>query len=208
MLVVSPSASQQNEIPALQPHRQLSASVSGRPAGGVSLLRIVSLLAWVWVLVLVSLGVWAAYWAVLRDDHYQLIYLGQRILDGGRLYLDCWENKPPGIAWINAVVVGVAGGRQLGAWIAPGVAAVVALLVVARAVAGILGRVAAVGMLFVAAVLMTMRMHDAPSINPDSYCAVFALVAVALFAVALGVRPGARRGAWALLAGLMWSGAT
>jgi len=157
---------------------------------------------------LVSLGVWAAYWAVLRDDHYQLIYLGQRILDGGRLYLDCWENKPPGIAWINALAVGFAGGRQLGAWIAPGLTAVVALVVVARAVAGILGRVAALGMLFVAAVLMTMRVHDAPSINPDFYCAVFALVAIALFVAALGARPGARRALWALAAGLMWSGAT
>ena len=202
------SDGQQGVTPAFAPSPPAGAAAQARPARRVSVLRIATLLAWLWVVTLVSVGVWASYWAALRDDHHQLIYLGQRIFDGGRLYLDCWENKPPGIAWINAVALALAGGRPLGAWIAPGVTAGLALVVVAGAWRRLVGRVAAVGTLFVAAVLLTMRVHDTPSINPDFYSAVFALVAVALFAVALGTRPGARRGFLALAAGLMWSGAT
>lgn len=164
--------------------------------------------AWTWVLVLVSLGVWASYWAVLRDDHYQLIYLGQRVLDGGVYYLDCWENKPPGIAWINATALALAGGRPVGAWIAPGVVAVAALAVSAWGVSRVLGRIAAIGLLFTAGAIMTMRVHDAPSINPDFYSAAFALVAITLFVVALSGCTGARRTGLAILAGLMWAGAT
>ncbi|UCG34446.1 MAG: hypothetical protein JSU68_07350 [Phycisphaerales bacterium] len=164
--------------------------------------------AWAWVVVLVSLGVWASYWAVLRDDHYQLIYVGQRLLDGGTYYIDSWENKPPGIAWINATALALAGGRPLGAWIAPGVVAVAVLALTAWGVSRVLGRVAAIGLLFTAGVVMTMRVHDAPSINPDFYSAAFALAAVTLFVVALSARARAGRAGLALLAGLMWAGAT
>jgi hypothetical protein len=175
---------------------------------GDILVRTAMFLAWMWVLVLVSLGVWASYWAVLRDDHYQLIYLGQRVLDGGTYYIDCWENKPPGIAWINAIALALAGGRPLGAWIAPGVVAVAVLALTSWGVSRVLGRVAAIGLLFTAGVVMTMRVYDAPSINPDFYSAAFALAAITLFVVALSARARAGRTGLAVLAGLMWAGAT
>ena len=180
----------------------------GGPRSGGSMMRIATAVAWVWFVGLMSLGTWASYWAPLRDDHYQLICLGQRVYEGGRLYLDCWENKPPGIAWINAIAIALAGGRQLGAWIMPAVVSVAVMALISLAVRRVLGRAAGVAILLLAGVLMSMRVHDAPSINPDFYCAALALGAVCAFVLALVGRTGAPRGGWALLAGLLWAGAT
>jgi hypothetical protein len=180
---------------------------SGASRPRISPVRIAGALCWVWVVGLLSVGVWASYWAALRDDHYQLIHLGQCILNGGTLYVDCWENKPPGIAWLNALALAVAGGNPIGAWIAPALVAWAALAWVAGAVRRVFGRLAALGTLLVAGVLMSLRVHDAPSINPDFYCAALGLAAVASFVVALNTRIGRRHGVWGLAAGLLWAGA-
>src|SRR5262245_51908169 len=77
------------------------------------------------VLVLVAgllfAGNWATYHAPGRNDQYQLIQLGQCIHQGGRMYADCWENKPPGVAWLNALGFLAARGNPIGPWILPGV---------------------------------------------------------------------------------------
>ena len=91
--------------------------------------NIYSALVWIAVVALLSLGVWASYYAIVRTDQYQLIHLGQVIWDGGRMYVDCWENKSPGIAWLNALGLFCAGGSELGAWILPGVVALSAVVV-------------------------------------------------------------------------------
>ena len=71
------------------------------------------------VVAFLAIGAWASYWAEQRNDQYQLITLGQCVYDGGELYLDCWENKPPGIAWINALGLVLSPGGQLGVWVLP-----------------------------------------------------------------------------------------
>ncbi|MEK6674739.1 MAG: glycosyltransferase family 39 protein, partial [Planctomycetota bacterium] len=65
-------------------------------------------------------GTWSAYHAGNRNDQYQLIQLGQCVLDGRLLYVNCWENKPPGVAWISAIGMALTAGNQFGAWIMPG----------------------------------------------------------------------------------------
>ena len=108
-------------------------------------------------LVFVAIGTWATYWADLRNDQFQLIHLGQTVYDGGRMYVDCWENKPPGIAWLNAVALALAAGNPLGAWILPGVVSLASIAVVAWGTARVLGRAAAIGLLFAAALTATSR---------------------------------------------------
>ena len=76
---------------------------------------------------LVYLGTWCTYWADVRSDQYQLINLGQCVYDGGRLYIDCWENKPPGIAWLSTGGIALGGGEQIGAWVLPGLVALLCL---------------------------------------------------------------------------------
>ncbi len=168
---------------------------------------LVTLLAWIGAVGLLALGAWCTYWAPLRGDQYQLIHLGQVVADGGRMYVDCWENKPPGIAWINALAIRAARGDQLGAWVAPGVALLGALVVFWPSAQRILGSVPSCAALVLAAVIFSTRFYDTPSINPDFYCAVLALVAISLFVSGLDAHRFENAAAAGLLAGLCWSAA-
>lgn len=63
-------------------------------------------------------------WDVVDDQMFA--YFGWRIAHGGTVYLDVWDNKPPGIYWINA----------LGMWLAnDSYAGVIAMCVLALIVA-------------------------------------------------------------------------
>lgn len=154
---------------------------------------------------LVEVSTLATYWADLRNDQYQLINLGYSVYSGQRLYIDCWENKPPGIAWIGALGYLFAGGRQIGAWILPGIAAAVTLTAFAWAVRRLYGRAVACWSLLLASVVVTQRVYDAPSINPDFYSAMFDLLACSAWLLAVRSDPGRRVGTLALAAGLCWA---
>ncbi len=41
-------------------------------------------------------------------------YYGKRMLAGQRLYVDLWDNKPPGIFWIDAISLFISGGKFWG----------------------------------------------------------------------------------------------
>lgn len=45
----------------------------------------------------------------LGRDQGTYCYIGQRLWEGKQLYLDLWDNKPPGIFWIYALMVKVFG---------------------------------------------------------------------------------------------------
>lgn len=164
-------------------------------------------LAAVWALAFIAVGTWATYWADLRNDQYQLINLGRCVHDGGRMYVDCWENKPPGIAWINALGISLSRGGQIGAWLMPGIAGLLCITTFGFAVRRLLSTTAACGAVAVASVLFSIRLYDAPSINPDYYSAAFELVAGSLWLVSLGATSGGRRLFWCLAAGVLWAGA-
>ncbi len=75
----------------------------------------VLLLAMVLVIVplIVLCQVIAVYrWDVVDDQMFA--YYGWRIANGATVYLDVWDNKPPGIYWINALGMLVAGGSYIG----------------------------------------------------------------------------------------------
>jgi len=44
-----------------------------------------------------------AYWRTDVVDDQMFGYFGWRIAHGARVYIDVWDNKPPGIYWINAL---------------------------------------------------------------------------------------------------------
>jgi len=160
------------------------------------------------VIALLSLGVWCSYWAEQRNDQYQLIQLGQNVYHGGRMYVDAWENKPPGIAWINALGFVLTGGKQIGAWLLPGAVALAAILTlwigVAKSLSPTAGRRAAL----LAAILASIRLYDASSINPDFYAAMFELAACAIWLLAVTTATGWGGAGFSLLAGLVWAAAT
>ncbi len=169
--------------------------------------KLLIFLAALWAVAFITIGTWSTYWADLRNDQYQLINLGRCVHDGGRMYVDCWENKPPGIAWINALGMALSRGGQIGAWLMPGIAGLVCITIFGFAVRRLLSTLAACGAVAVASVVLSMRLYDAPSINPDYYSSAFELAAGSLWLVSLGSTSGGRRLLWCLAAGVVWAGA-
>jgi len=51
----------------------------------------------------------AVHWRATMADDYLFSYHGWCISDGARPYLDVWDNKPPGIWWLNAVSITLCG---------------------------------------------------------------------------------------------------
>ncbi|MGD2108657.1 MAG: hypothetical protein PVI86_04630 [Phycisphaerae bacterium] len=153
----------------------------------------------------VAIGTWTTYWADLRNDQFQLIHLGQTVCDGGRMYVDCWENKPPGIAWINALAIVLAGGRLIGPWALPGVTLMACLGIMTAAATRLLSRRAACWTLVVSSMVYTLRLYDTPSINPDFYSSVFELAAIGLWLLALTSPDRRRLTGLAVAAGLIWA---
>lgn len=184
------------------PDADLGPTETGRSRAGL-----VVLLSGLWAIILILLGTWATYWAELRNDQYQLIHLGQTVCDGGRMYIDCWENKPPGITWLNALAIALGGGRLFGAWLLPGFTAIACLGMMTLAMARLLSLGAACWTLVVASVVYTLRLYDTPSINPDFYSSMFDLVACTLCLLSIVATTNKRRIGFALAAGLGWAAA-
>ncbi len=154
---------------------------------------------------IVVAGTWAAYWTPNRNDQYQLLQLGRCVYDGGTLYVDCWENKPPGIAWINAFGFAVGDGRSFVAWLLPGLAGLMGITIFHFAVTRVLGLVSAGVATLLAAMVFNLRIYDAGTINPDFYSAIFELVAASLWVLSVRADRRGTRWGWALSAGLAWA---
>ncbi|MGB2987776.1 MAG: glycosyltransferase family 39 protein [Phycisphaerae bacterium] len=173
-----------------------------------SFARVLVFLIGVAVVTLAITGAWSTYWAEQRNDQYELLHLGQCVYNGQRMYVDCWENKPPGIAWINALGIALSGGRQIGAWVTPGVTLLLCLAISAYAMKRVLSATAAWGTLLIGAAITTLRLYDTPSINPDFYSSMFELAACSVWLLSLCAERMRRRIWLGLAAGLLWAAAT
>jgi len=52
----------------------------------------------------------------MSTDSGVFAYCGQQVLHGGLLYRDCWDNKPPGIYYLNALAVAIGGNTPGSLW--------------------------------------------------------------------------------------------
>jgi hypothetical protein len=77
---------------------------------------------------LIALSQVIAYWRTDVVDDQMFGYYGWRIANGATVYLDVWDNKPPGIYWMNALGMLLGGGSYFGV-----IAVCVGALVVAHA---------------------------------------------------------------------------
>lgn len=159
------------------------------------------------VLALFVVGTWVSYWADHRTDQYQLIQVGQWVYHGGTVYVDAWENKPPGIAWINALGYVLGRGDPFFAWVLPGLFGLGAVMLFWLGLLRTLSVPTACAGALLASMVFTLRLYDAASINPDYYSGVLALGACSLWLMAAA--SPSRTGRWgtALLAGLLWAAA-
>ena len=169
--------------------------------------RCLPLLVGAWVLALVVIGTWATYYADHRQDQYQLLQLGQCVRGGGRMYADAWENKPPGLAWINALGLTISGGAQWGAWLLPGATAIIGLSLFGLATSRVLRPVVGAVATCLASVVLALRVYDTPSINPDFYASTFGLGAFSLWLLAVVNDRAGLRNLQAVAAGVLWAGA-
>ena len=90
-------------------------------------------IAFVLVVVLVPVVLAVAGWTTQehpnRIDRYLFEHMGQTVLAGGTVYLDCWDNKPPGLCWWNALVLLIGGGSSYAVTFAAVLAAISAIAV-------------------------------------------------------------------------------
>ncbi len=53
----------------------------------------------------------------MSRDGGAFAYCGQRIVEGALLYRDCWDNKPPAIYYLNAVIIALGSQKQWNMWL-------------------------------------------------------------------------------------------
>ncbi len=160
------------------------------------------------VVALLGAGAWANYWADDRRDAYDLVELGRCVYSGGRMYVDCWDNAPPGLAWINALGFVVSGGTQTGVWVLPAVAGLLCIFVLWFAVSTTLGPTAGRRIAVLSALVTSLRCYDGSSISAEFYASMFGLAAGAVWMVGISADPLPRRIGLGFVAGGLWAAAT
>lgn len=156
------------------------------------------MLAGVTAAVIIPLIVLCQYIAVLRDDvvdDQMFAYYGWRIADGATVYLDVWDNKPPGIYWINALAMFASGGSYAGVVAACSLALAISFVSFFIACASIYFRTAAA----LCTVLLSFYLMHGYYTGGTNRTETF-LVAFELTAVALYMRGWARDRLWCWLA--------
>jgi hypothetical protein len=132
-----------------------------------------------------------AYWRTDIVDDQMFAYFGWRIANGATVYLDVWDNKPPGIYWINAIAMLISGGDYLGVI----VMCTLALVVSHIAFFVIANSVYYRGAAALATILLSFYLTHAHYTGGTNRTEVF-LVAFELVAVALYMRGWARDRSW------------
>jgi hypothetical protein len=65
---------------------------------------------------LIQVGVNPSYKNMSTDSGI-FAYCGQVILEGGLMYRDCWDNKPPAVYYLNAAAIWLAGANPFAIWL-------------------------------------------------------------------------------------------
>lgn len=130
---------------------------------------------------LVTVSQFIAHWRVDVVDDQLFGYFGWRIVHGATVYLDIWDNKPPGIYWINALGFLVGGDSYRG------VVALCAMAIVGSLVAffficqSLMFRDAAAVGTVLAAFYITHGYYQAGTNRTETFLILFELVAVLLY---------------------------
>ena len=184
-------------------HAEMSESDHFHSKWGASALRLAVTMTWLILPVMLAVAAWTSQEFPNRNDRYLFEHMGQTLLAGGTMYLDCWDAKPPGLGWWNAAVLWVGGGSTYAITAAAALAGGLAVLVTAWGVASVLGRSAALPTAIVFAVVLSQRYFDALTNGTELYMMSAESIACALAVCAIR---GAGRSAMlcAFGAGLAW----
>jgi Dolichyl-phosphate-mannose-protein mannosyltransferase len=65
----------------------------------------------------------------MSTDSGTFAYCGEVIRNGGLMYRDCWDNKPPGVYYLNAIAIWFGGANPFAIWLFQAIWLTVAVLV-------------------------------------------------------------------------------
>ena len=115
-------------------------------------------------------------------DDQMFGYFGWRIAHGATVYVDVWDNKPPGIYWINAVGFLLGGGASYGGVIALCATALVTAHVLFYLIcASLFTRGAAALTTILASFFLTHIYYQGGTNRTETFLIVFELAAVLLY---------------------------
>ncbi|MFQ5415112.1 MAG: glycosyltransferase family 39 protein [Phycisphaerae bacterium] len=176
---------------------------SDRPTRQRRIERIAAALTVVIVPAVLTVAGWTTQEFPARADRYLFAQNGETILDGGTVYRDCWNNKPPGMTWLNAAVLLVGARSTYAVTLAAILAGLAAVGVTAWALAQVFGRGIAVVATLMFTVLLAQRSIEGVTNGAEFYTMVADAFA-AVLAIGSMARQGRAAVRWALLAGACW----
>ncbi len=140
---------------------------------------------------LIALSQIIAYWRTDVVDDQMFAYYGWRIANGATVYLDVWDNKPPGVYWINALAMLVSGGSYFGVLTVCGLALAIAHYAFYMAASAVYQRGAAVITTILLSFYLTHAFYTGGTNRTETF-----LVAAELGAVAIYLRAWQRDHWW------------
>lgn len=140
---------------------------------------------------MIALAQFLALWRTDVVDDQMFAYFGWRIAQGATVYLDVWDNKPPGIYWVNALAMLLSGGSYAGVIAACVVALVVSHVAFFVTAASLYFRGAAAFTTILLSFYLTHAFYTGGTDRTETF-----LVACELMAVAFYVRGWARDRWW------------
>ena len=138
-------------------------------------------------------------------DAWLFAYYGRQIVNGYTLYADLWDNKPPGIFWLNAVGLWLSGGSLVGIRVLCALAVGGAAAVVFAVTKRLYGWSAAGIATVLAALYLNLRLYHVGCNRPNTFLVLTELGCFALYCTAL---TGARRSRAILVAAGLCGGAS
>lgn len=123
-------------------------------------------------------------------DGYLFAHYGRQLLEGATLYVDVWDNKPPGIFWINALGLWLGGGDIKGVWLVQCVAVMGAAAMLIVIYRRMYGSVQAVACTLLGVTFLNIHIYHVGANRPSTY---FVLAELACFWFYLRAASGGHR---------------
>ena len=139
---------------------------------------------------IVALSQFAAHNRADYADPYLFAYIGRQLLTGAELYVDIWDNKPPGIFWTNALGAWLGSGSYYGVVALTLLAVCLTLGALALTCRRLFRRGTAAVATMLASVYLFHPFYQGGTNRPGTYVALFELLAIAVYVKAL---TGSRR---------------
>jgi len=142
---------------------------------------------------ILGLSQFLAHIRVDEFDAWLFAYYGRELTHGRVLYEQLWDNKPPGIFWINALALRASGGALVGPIVACGAAVVGAWAMFLAATRHLYGLAAACVAAVLAAVYLNQQYFHVGCNRPNTFFVVTELAAFLLYTRAVTSPDGVRR---------------